>query len=242
MLSINNLKKYYHTKKDEILALDNISFEINNNELISIVGPSGCGKSTILSIIAGVLSKSNGEINKNCSIGYMLQNDLLFDWLTILDNCLLGLSINGKVNNYDKEYVINLLKKYGLYEYINKYPSSLSGGMKQRAALIRTLAIRPDILLLDEPFSAIDASTRVDVANDIYNILTKEDKGFILVTHDIKEAVSMSDKILILSNRPSYIKEMYISDIGGNPKERRNNKLFNNVCDYITREIDSNVQ
>ena len=157
ILEINHLQKTYHDKTGEVEALNDISFDVYNQEFLSIVGPSGCGKSTILSILSGLIDSSGGFINfnkENCILGYMLQKDSLFPWRTILDNCLLGLEITKSLTEENKNYVINLLKTYGLGDFMDKYPSSLSGGMKQRAALIRTLAIKPDILLLDEAFGS----------------------------------------------------------------------------------------
>lgn len=190
LLEINNLKKYYHDENGETLTIDNLSLSIDENEFISIVGPSGCGKSTLLSILANIEKKSEGEIKHNkkkFKIGYMLQKDTLFPWRTILENCLIGLEIENKLTEEKKEKVISLLEKYGLKEFIDKYPSSLSGGMKQRVALIRTLAIDPDILLLDEPLSALDYQTRLALSDDLYNIIKQEKKTAIMVTHDLGE-------------------------------------------------------
>ena len=189
ILKINNLKKIYHDLDGEILAIDNISLNINSNDFISIVGPSGCGKSTLLSILTGLENKSSGDITHNpkIRIGYMLQTDSLFPWRTVLENCLLGLEINNELNDINKKRVITLLKNYGLYDFKDKYPSSLSGGMKQRVALIRTLATNPDILLLDEPFSALDYQTRLSLSDDLYKIIKKENKTVIMVTHDLAE-------------------------------------------------------
>ena len=189
LLEIKNLKKIYHDLNSEILAIDNISLNIYKNHFISIVGPSGCGKSTLLSILAGLEDKSEGTIynNENIRIGYMLQTDSLFPWRTVLDNCLLGLEINGELNDINKKRVLTLLKNYGLFEFKDKYPNSLSGGMKQRVALIRTLATNPDILLLDEPFSALDYQTRLTLSDDLYKIIKKENKTVIMVTHDLAE-------------------------------------------------------
>ncbi len=190
ILEIKNLKKYYHDDNSETLAIEDISFDIYENEFISIVGTSGCGKSTLLSILAGLENKSEGNIylNKNnFKIGYMLQKDSLFPWRTILDNCLLGLEVNGEITNEKKEKVISLLDKYGLKDFKYKYPSSLSGGMKQRVALIRTLAIDPDLLLLDEPLSSLDYQTRLSLSNDLYKIIKEEKKTAIMVTHDLGE-------------------------------------------------------
>ena len=187
-LKINNLKKIYHDELSETLAIEDISLVVNENEFISIVGPSGCGKSTLLSILAGLEDKSSGDIDKNnLNVGYMLQSDSLFPWRTVYENCLIGLEIKNILNNKNKEKVLDLLRTYGLYEFKDKYPSSLSGGMKQRVALIRTLALDPDILLLDEPFSALDYHTRLTLSDDLYNIIKKENKTAIMVTHDLAE-------------------------------------------------------
>jgi len=193
LLEIKNLTKTYHEKEDEIIALKNINLSIKPNEFISIVGPSGCGKSTILSILANIIDKSNGDIifNKNNpKIGYMLQKDSLFEWLTVFDNCLLGLKIRNELTEETKKHVTRLIEQYGLKDFKDKFPSSLSGGMRQRVALIRTLAINPDILLLDEPFSALDYQTRLALSDDLYNIIKKENKTVIMVTHDIAELIS----------------------------------------------------
>lgn len=207
ILEVSHLKKYYHTPKEEILALDDISFDVQDGEFISIVGPSGCGKSTILSILSNLIDKSSGDIKiNNKSIAYMLQSDSLLPFLTILDNALLGLKVTKKLTKENKEYVINLLNTYGLGDFLDKYPNSLSGGMKQRVALIRTLAISPDILLLDEATSALDYQSSLIISEDIYNILKKEKKTLIMVTHDIGLAISMSDRIIVLSKRPSKVK------------------------------------
>ena len=191
LLKIKNLKKNYHTPKEEIEAIEDFSFDLYENEFVAIVGPSGCGKSTILSILSGIENMSSGDIKNlnNSSIGYMLQSDNLFEWRTILENCLLGLEINGKLNEENKKYVLSLLETYGLKDFINSYPSNLSGGMRQRVSLIRTLATRPDILLMDEPFSALDYQTRLAVSDDVFNIIKKEKKSVIMVTHDIAEAI-----------------------------------------------------
>lgn len=188
-LKINNLKKIYHDELGETLAIEDISLDVNEKDFISIVGPSGCGKSTLLSILAGLEDKSNGDITtkNNLKIGYMLQSDSLFPWRTVYENCLVGLEVKNLLTDSNKEKVLNLLKTYGLYEFKDKYPNSLSGGMKQRVALIRTLALDPDILLLDEPFSALDYQTRLTLSDDLYDIIKKENKTAIMVTHDLAE-------------------------------------------------------
>ena len=246
LLEIKNLKKYYHDSRGEILAIDNISLTINENEFISIIGTSGCGKSTLLSILAGLINKSSGEIkyNKdNFKIGYMLQKDSLFPWRTILDNCLIGLEVNKALTKESKDKVINMLEKYGLKDFINKYPDSLSGGMKQRVALIRTLATNPDILLLDEPLSALDYQTRLALSNDLYKIIKEEKKTAIMVTHDLAEAISMSDRIVVLSKRPSKIKRIYYINYENRktPIENRKEKEFDIYYNDIWKELDINV-
>lgn len=245
ILNITNLKKIYHDKKGETLAIDDISFKVNKNYFISIVGPSGCGKSTLLSILADLENKSGGVINgnNNIRIGYMLQSDCLFPWRTVLDNCLLGLEINNELNIDTKNRVLELLTAYGLYEFKDKFPRNLSGGMRQRVALIRTLAINPDILLLDEPFSALDYSTRLSLADDIYKIIKNENKTAIMVTHDLAEAISLSDEIIVLTKRPAKIKKIHKIKFDNElmPTERRRTNKFNDYYDVIWKEIDHHV-
>ena len=211
ILEINNLYKTYYTKKREIDALKNINFKVNEKDFIALIGPSGCGKSTLLNIIGNLEKATKGEIIKkdNLKIGYMLQDDCLFPWLTIYENCLLGLKINKIYTKENIENVNNLLNKYDLKEFMNNYPKDLSGGMKQRVALIRTLALKPDLLLLDEPFSKLDYQMRMNVSNDVLNIIKNENKTLIIVTHDIEEAIRLCNKIIVLSKRPSKVKNIY---------------------------------
>ena len=242
LLKIKDLSKNYHTKKDETLAVDNFSFDLKNGEFVAIVGPSGCGKSTILNILAGLDTKSSGEIilSDNTKMGYMLQQDALFNWKTVLENCLLGLEINKTLTKENKNYVLDLLNTYGLKDFINSYPNTLSGGMRQRVALIRTLATKPDLLLMDEPFSALDYQTRLSVSDDVYQIIKKEKKSAIMVTHDIAEAISMADKIIVLSKRPSKIKKVIDIKLTdkSTPINNRKAKEFSYYYDLIWKEID----
>ncbi len=242
LISINELNKSYYSINNETKTLSNISFKLYKNDFLGIIGPSGCGKSTILNILSGLISDYSGKINKkkDLKIGYMLQEDALFPWLTIYENTILGLKINKKLDTNSKKYVLNLLKKYNLFEFKDKYPYELSGGMKQRVALIRTLALKPDILLLDEPFSALDAQTRLSVSDDIYNIIKNENKTIILVTHNIEEAISMCNRIIILTKRPSTIKNIYNIELDNNikPTEKRKLNNFNYYYDLIWRQID----
>ena len=243
ILEIKNLSKTYVTKKGSLQAIDNLTFEVKEGEFIAIVGSSGCGKSTLLSILANLEDKTSGEIivNKNnFSIGYMLQNDALFEWLSILDNSLLGVDIKKEKNQTSIDYVKTLLKNYGLEQFCNKYPHELSGGMKQRVALIRTLATKPDLLLLDEPFSALDYQTRVSISNDVYNIIKKEKKTVIMVTHDIAEAISLADKVIVLSKRPCKIKNIYEIKLTNKstPIENRKAKEFSLYYEKIWKDLD----
>ena len=243
VLEVSNLKKTYHTEKSEILALKDISFFVNEGEFISIVGPSGCGKSTILSILSNILDKSSGEIKlANKKIAYMLQNDCLLPYKTVLENALIGLKVQGKIKEEDKNYFINMLNTYGLGEFINKYPSNLSGGMRQRVALIRTLSLKPDILLLDEATSALDYQTSLAISEDIYKIIKNEKKTAIMVTHDISQAISMSDKIYVLTARPSTIKSIYTLDFDtDSPIKRRKSKQFSSYYDKIWSDLDVHI-
>ena len=245
ILEIKNLKKIYHTKTMETLAVEDFSFNVNDGEFIAIVGPSGCGKSTILSVLCGLEEKSSGDIkfNSDTKIGYMLQQDSLFEWRNILDNCLLGLEINKSLTEESKMRVINLLNTYGLKDFIYSYPDNLSGGMRQRVALIRTLATNPTLLLLDEPFSALDYQSRLAISDDIYNILRKEKKTMIMVTHDIAEAISMCDKVIVLSDRPAKIKSIYDIKLENKstPINNRKDKNFAYYYDKIWKDIDFHV-
>ncbi len=242
LLEINNLKKNYHTKSEEIEALKDINFSIFENEFVSIIGPSGCGKSTILSIISKLITKSSGNIwiKDHFETAYMLQDDCLLPFRTILENCLVGLEVTNKLDDENVKYVKYLLNKYGLGDFINKYPSSLSGGMRQRVALIRTLATKPDILLLDEPTSALDYQSTLSISDDIYRIIKNEGKTAIMVTHDIELAISMSDKVIVLSKRPSIVKKIY--DIKyknvSKPTINRKSNEFLKYYEEIWRDID----
>ena len=241
ILEIKNICKNYQAKNGEIAALKNISFDVKKGEFISIIGPSGCGKSTLLSIISGLESKTSGEIYINGKIGYMLQKDNLLEWRTIYNNVLLGLEIQKNTTAENKKYVEELLKKYGLYEFKDKYPTQLSGGMRQRVALIRTLAIRPNILLLDEAFSALDYQTRLMVTEDVYKILKNENITALMVTHDISEAISMSDRVVVLSKRPATLKNIHEIDFemdNRTPLNCRENIKFSKYFNLMWKELD----
>ena len=248
ILELKNISKKYQAKQGEVLALQNINLKVKKGEFISIIGTSGCGKSTLLSIISGLEEKSTGEIylegkkveKLSDQIGYMLQKDCLLEWRTIFSNAIFGLEIKGKVSKESKEYIEELLKKYNLYEFKDKYPSELSGGMRQRAALIRTLATNPKILLLDEAFSALDYQTRIMVTNDIYSILRKENITAIIVTHDISEAISMSDRVVVLTKRPGTVKDIHKIDFeieDRNPINCRESPKFSKYFNTLWKEL-----
>ena len=245
ILEIDKLSKNYYSDTGLVTAIDDITLDVYSGEYLSIVGPSGCGKSTLLNIIGGIDNKGNGKIimSDDIKIGYMLQDDCLFPWLTILDNCLLGLKLTNNLTNEKIENVKKLLYIYGLSNFENKYPGSLSGGMRQRAALIRTLALNPDILLLDEPFSALDYQTRLAVSDDVYKIIKEAGKTVIMITHDIAEAISMSDRVVVLTNRPSKVKKIYDikMDNKSTPINNRKCKEFSMYYDMIWKEIDYHV-
>lgn len=249
ILEVKNISKKYQSKEGETIALENISFDVKKGEFLSIIGPSGCGKSTLLSIIAGLESKSSGEIyiedekveSISPKVGYMLQRDCLLEWKTILSNTMFGLEIKNKNHKENQEYVEELLKKYNLYDFKDKYPSELSGGMRQRVALIRTLAVKPKILLLDEAFSALDYQTRIMVTNDIYHILKKENITAIMVTHDISESISMSDRVLVLTKRPGKVKNIHainFEDVENrDPINVRNSPKFSKYFNTLWKEL-----
>lgn len=249
-LTLKNICKIYQDEDAETMAIENFSYTFERGHFTSIVGPSGCGKSTLLSIISGLENTSSGTIymdnsvltSRSCNIGYMLQRDYLLDWRTIYKNVLLGLEIRKMVTKETEGYAKHLLKKYGLYEFKDRYPSQLSGGMRQRVALIRTLATNPDVLLLDEAFSALDYQTRLSVTEDVYKIIKVENKITIMVTHDIPESISMSDEIIVLSKRPSSIKKVYKIDFemkNRTPLTCRDNPKFSYYFDNVWKELNN---
>ena len=246
ILSFNNVDYSYFSKTGETKAIENLNFSVENGEFLGIVGPSGCGKTTILSLSAGLLQCSSGSVmlantkinSPSKDIGYMLQHDELFEWRKIIDNVLLGPEIQ-KNKQQQKEKAIKLLNKYGLKDFVNKYPSELSGGMRQRVALIRTLLLNPKILLLDEPFSALDFQTRLAVCNDVKKIISEEKMTALFVTHDISEAISMCDKIIVLTPRPTTVKKIVELDFPANltPLMRREQPKFSEYFNLIWQEI-----
>ena len=246
-VKLNRISLTYQTPETEIKALENVSFTVHEGEFVSVIGPSGCGKTSVLSIIAGLIKPSSGELifggnskTSDSSIGYMLQKDELFPWRTIEGNAYLPLEIKRDKDEKHRKIVEKLLKKYNLWEFRKSYPHELSGGMRQRAALIRTLASSPELLLLDEPFSALDYQTRLAVCDDVYDIIKSERKTAILVTHDISEAIATSDKIVVLSARPSKVVNIYDIDTDKSltPLKRREEAGFSKWFERLWRELN----
>ncbi len=241
LLSIKNLNKVYYSKKDEIEAIKDISFDLYEGEFVSIVGPSGCGKSTLLNILTNMDNKTKGKIefNETLKLGYMLQSDSMLPWKKVIDNALLGLEIKREKKEENIKYVKDLFKKYGLLDFMEKRPFELSGGMRQRVALIRTLALKPDILILDEPFSKLDYQSRLKVSDDVYKIIKQEGKTALMVTHDLAEAISISDRVIVLSDRPCTVKNIYKikREKNGTPIENRKDKNFAYYYDLIWKDL-----
>jgi len=252
LVNIENLNLTYQSLNSETIALQDINLRINKEEFISIVGPSGCGKTTILSLVSGILKATSGNVTvdgknpnpKDDLSGYMFQRDNLLPWRTIEKNIYFGLELKKKMTKERKEYALSLAEKYGLHEFLSKHPSELSGGMRQRVALIRTLALKPELLLLDEPFSALDYQTRLELCDHIFSIIKQEKKTAILVTHDIYEAISMSDRIIVLTARPGKIKAIHKLNFDKSltPFERRKTEKAKQLFDKIWQEIQNEKQ
>ena len=252
MLTVERISQTYQAENGELTALEEISFSVKEGEFVSIVGPSGCGKSTLLSIVAGMIRPTYGTVflhgepvtGISPSIGYMLQRDNLLEWRNIAQNAILGLEIRKQATPENIAYANSLLKAYGLWEFRDKYPSQLSGGMRQRAALIRTLAVKPEVFLLDEAFSALDYQTRLAVTDDVHRILKKEKKTMLMVTHDISESISMSDRVIVLSRRPAHIAKILKIDFADpdlTPLEKREQHQFQDYFNTIWKELDVHV-
>lgn len=240
VLRFEKVSMHYHSKQGETVAVKDLSFSVNEGEFVAIIGPSGCGKTTLLSLAAGLLKPTSGQVlSKGVSFGYMLQKDELFPWRTIEKNLFLPLEIKKRVTKEEKMRVLTLAEKYGLKQFLKNYPSALSGGMKQRAALIRTLALDPQVLLLDEPFSALDYQTRLSVCDDVYKIIRNEQKTALLITHDISEAISVADRIFVLSKRPAtVVAEHDLSFPENEPLRRRENKEFSKWFELLWKELN----
>lgn len=249
VVSVKHVGMTYNTPAGETMALDDISFDVAHGEFVSIVGPSGCGKSTLLSLICGLLRPTRGEIwldgtkvdGPSRRVGYMLQSDYLFGWRNVLSNCLVGLEIQGQRTSKRVAEVRELLALMGLSGFERHYPHQLSGGMRQRAALVRTLALHPDVLLLDEPFGALDYQTRLRLEGEVAELLRSRGKAAILITHDIAEAVAMSDRVIVLSQRPARISAIYdikLTTRSRSPLDVRNAPEFNPLFQAIWKHLD----
>lgn len=241
-LELKNVTKNFYTELGELKVLDGVTFDVKEGEIVAIVGPSGSGKSTILNVIAGLLKPTSGEVLVNGEMGYMFQKDQLFEWRTIWKNVLLGLEIKKQRSKEFEDNVREMLEKYELIDFVKNYPSELSGGMRQRIALIRTLATKPTILLLDEPFSALDFQTRLIVSDDVYRIIKAEHLSAILVSHDISEAISIADRVIVLSKRPAMLKNIHPIEIDKElyptPIARRTAPEFRKYFDEIWCELN----
>lgn len=248
-LTLNHIHHTYFTKESASIALKDINLTVEEGEFISLLGPSGCGKTTLLSIIAGLIEPTTGTVyiqgkrvdHTSSFIGYMLQQDYLFPWKTIEENIFIGLKILNKLNAETKTHALNLLDEMGLSQVRKAYPRQLSGGMRQRAALVRTLATNPKILLLDEPFSALDYQTKLKLEDLVFDTLKQYGKTAILVTHDIGEAIAMSNRIIILSSQPGQIKTIFdvpksLKDLS--PFHARQHETFPEIFQSIWKEID----
>ena len=246
ILELKDVGLLYESKQGETEAIKNLTLSVGKGEFVAIVGPSGCGKTTLLSLISGILKSTSGEVIINGKpagdaeeyIGYMFQRDQLFEWRTVKKNILLGLEIKGKISENHAKIAENLAKKYGLFDFLDKKPRELSGGMRQRVALIRTLILNPNLLLLDEPFSALDFQTRLSVCDDVASIIKNEHKTAILVTHDISEAISMADRVVVLSKRPATVKKIFNIKLDGEtPFKKRESPKFSKYFDEIWKEL-----
>ena len=239
MLIFDNISYTYHTKQGETTAVKDLNFRVEDGQFVSVIGPSGCGKTTILSLAAGLLSPSAGQIIRgDGEFGYMLQRVAVFPWRTVEQNIFLPLEVKKRNTAQKRARAVELAEKYGLKDFLKKTPSQLSGGMRQRVALIRTLAAEPEILLLDEPFSALDYQTRLEVCDDVQGIIKSEKKAALLITHDISEAIALSDKVVVLSARPATVVAEHLITFGeGSPKKRRECAEFSATFEILRKEL-----
>lgn len=246
ILTYENVSLSYHGPSGETAALESVNLAVKRGEFLAVLGPSGCGKSTLLSLASGLLTPDDGEVTlfgepvkgPSQRVGYMLQRDHLFAWRDIERNAMLGLEVRGAVTAQGKQRVNDLLHSCGLWDFRKHFPKQLSGGMRQRAALVRTLAVEPEVLLLDEPFSALDALTRVKLSDEVGQIIREQNRTAVLVTHDVSEAVSMADRVVILTHRPAQIKSEHIIDMPGTALARRGDARFKEHFEHLWQELD----
>lgn len=253
VVALKNVSLKYLAESGETHALEDISLAVKQGEFLGIVGPSGCGKSTLLSLVSGLITPTSGEVTvcgqkvtgpKGGKAAYMLQQDCLLDWRTVEGNALLGLEIMGRLTAESRNRTLSLLKEYGLAEFGHLFPRQLSGGMRQRVALVRTLATKPAICLLDEPFSALDYTSRLTLQDDVWSILQDQGVTCILVTHDIPEAIAMCDRIIVISKRPGRIKlemQMDLAQHGQSPMAKRQSPDFRSYFSRIWEEMELSV-
>ena len=242
-IRLENVSKAFYSSKDYTEVLNNINIDVKEGQIVAIVGPSGCGKSTLLNLISGLIKPDSGKVIVEGKIGYMFQKDNLFEWRNVYKNITIGPEIKHIKEN--EQEIDEILKKYGLFDFKYYYPKELSGGMRQRVALIRTLILKPDVLLLDEPFSSLDYQSKIIVQDDIYKIIKEEKKTTIMVTHDITEAIAMADVIYVLTSRPSTIKKRFDIDLGIDKNEKtplnaRKSIKFQEYFSMIWKELDFN--
>ncbi len=248
LLDFQNVSMRYHALSGETNVLEDFSLSISPGEFVALLGPSGCGKSTLLSLAAGLLQPDKGRVLLRgraitappMHMGYMLQRDHLFPWLSVRQNACLGLKVRGILSEKTEKRVDDLLISCGLKDFASAFPQQLSGGMRQRAALVRTLALDPEFLLLDEPFSALDAQTRIYLADEVKGLLGDK-RAALLVSHDISECISMADRVVVLSRRPARIKRIVQIDLPGTPRQRRSDPKFREYFDLLWKELDVHV-
>ena len=236
----------------DLIALGEVSFDLREHEILAVVGPSGCGKTTIFNVIAGLIEPTQGSVHvqeklvqgATGQVGYMLQKDMLLPWRTVIENVILGLEVRGVSDKVAREKAMQLIEAYGLKGFENNRPTTLSGGMRQRVAFMRTLAFDPDVILLDEPFSALDFQTRILLQGEVMKIIRERGKSAILVTHDISEAITTADRVLVLSHRPSYVKKIYNIELSlsdRDPVHVRKNLDYQKYFDQIWTDLDIQI-
>lgn len=253
VIRLDNVSHFFGSDEDVVEVIDHLDLTVQQGEFVCIVGPSGCGKSTLLNVVSGLLSPSEGRVSvagrpaddKTTNIGYMLQNDLLLPWRTIEDNIILGLEIKGRPRAEARELARAFLRRYNLDEFAKSWPAALSGGMRQRIALIRTLVTDPDVILLDEPFSALDYQTRLRLEEEVVQVIREQRRTALLITHDLGEAISLSDRVIVLTRRPTAVRAVYetgLVDTYGSPLRARSAPEFGELFKQIWNDLDETME